>query len=686
MTTFRTIATPPAEAEAPPAEAPRRSRGARLFLGRPEDPAWVRPALWGILLVAGVLYAWGMSASGYANSYYSAAVKSGTQSWSAFFYGSLDTGNFITVDKPPMALWAQALFGRVFGFSTFSLLFPEVLMGVAAVAVLYTTVRRAFGYKAGLVAAAVLTLTPITVAINRDNNPDTLLVLFLVLAAWAVQRSVESGRVRWLLASAFFVGCGFNTKMLQAYLVVPALALAYLVAAKSGLPRRIAHLVGAGAVLVASSFWWMLVVDLIPASKRPYVGGSTDNTVWDLVIGYNGLGRIFGQGGGAGGGGRGGGANFGGESGVGRLFNDILGGQISWLLPFAAIALVAGLILVWRRPRVDGARAGLLIWGGWLAVHYLVFSLAEGTFHPYYSTAMAPAIAALTGAGVVLLNEAGKRSAAWAWVLPAGVVVTGAWSFVLLNRTPDWNPWLRWVVVASTVVAVLLFVAGRMRRPAAVAALVVALVAGLAGPSAYAVSAASEPANGTNPLAGPSSGSGFGGPGGAMRGGPAGMPGGVPPGMRPGQAPGGGQQPSGQTSNGQRPDGGGFGGGMRGQVDTKLVSYLEQHRGSAQWLVAVGSAQQASSLILQTGEPVISMGGFSGRDPAMTVAKLQEYVKEGRLRYILINGEGRVGPGGGGSTEVTSWVKKNGTLVDPATYGSSASSTSGDGAQLYYLG
>ncbi|MFG2001504.1 glycosyltransferase family 39 protein [Spirillospora sp. NPDC048911] len=712
MTTIRPIATP--QAEAPPGEAtgqaPERNRITRLFLGRPEDPAWVRPVLWGVLLIAGALYAWGMSASGYANSYYSAAVKSGTQSWSAFFFGSLDTGDFITVDKPPMALWAQELFGRVFGFGTFSLLFPEVLMGVAAVAVLYTTVRRAFGYKAALVAAVVLTLTPITVAINRDNNPDTMLVLFLVLAAWAVQRSIESGRVRWLLASAFFVGCGFNTKMLQAYLVVPALALAYLVAAKPGLLRRIGHLLGAGAVLAASSFWWMLIVDLIPAKNRPYIGGSTDNTVWDLVIGYNGLGRIFGQGGGPGGGrgGGGGGASFGGASGVGRLFNDILGGQISWLLPFAAIALVAGLVLAGRRPRADLARAALLIWGGWLIVHYLVFSLAEGTFHPYYSTAMAPAIAALTGAGGGMLYEAGKRSAAWAWVLPAGVAVTGAWSFVLLDRTPGWNPWLRWVVVACTVVAVLLFAAGRVggvRRPAALAALVVALVAGLAGPGAYAVSAASTAANGTNPLAGPSSGSGFGGPGGGMRGGmPGEMPGGMPPGMRSGQAPFGGQPPtgqaptgqqqSGQRANGQRQDGGGFrggfgggfGGGMRGQVDTKMVSYLEQHRGNAQWLVAVGSAQQASSLILETGEPVIAMGGFSGSDAAMTVAKLQEYVKAGKLRYILISGEGRGGPGGGGSTEVTAWVKKNGTLVDPSTYGGSSSSTSDGGAQLYHLG
>ncbi|MBO2454660.1 glycosyltransferase family 39 protein [Actinomadura barringtoniae] len=705
--TTQQISPPEAEGRAGSAE---RGRLARLFLGRPEEPRWVRPALWAILVAAGVLYGWGMSASGYANSYYSAAVKSGSQSWSSFFFGSLDTGNFITVDKPPMSLWAQELFARVFGFGSFSLLFPEVLMGVAAVALLYTTVRRAFGYPAALIAAGVLTLTPITVAINRDNNPDTLLVLLLVAAAWAAQKAIESGRLRWLLASAFFVGCGFNTKMLQAFLVVPALALAYLIAARAGVVRRIVHLLAAGAVMAVSSFWWMVVVDLIPASSRPFIGGSTDGTVWDLVIGYNGLGRIFGENNGPGGGrgGPGGGGGFGGTSGAGRMFNDILGGQISWLLPFAAIALVAGLVLLWKRPRVDLARAGLLIWGGWLAVHFVVFSFAEGTFHPYYSTAMGPAIAALTGAGAVLLYGAYRRSAVWAVVLPAAVAITGVWAFMLLNRTPDWNPWLRWVVVAATVLAVAALVAGRLvrggGRAVTVAGLALAVLAGLAGPGAYAASAASSTTNGTNPLAGPSTGMGFGGPGGMPGGGsrrggfPGGFPGGgappggMPQGMERGQMPGGGQgeMPKGQTPGGQSQGGqrsGGMGGGPGGEASQAMISYLEKHRNGAQWLLAVSSAQQASSIIISTGQPVIAMGGFTGSDPAMTVAKLQQYVKEGKLHYVMVSGQGGgFGPDRGNS-EVSEWVRKNGTLVQPSEYGgsSSSSSSSGSGAQLYYL-
>ncbi|WP_067472481.1 glycosyltransferase family 39 protein [Actinomadura hibisca] len=691
MTATHTIVPGPPEAPA------RRSRLRRALLGRPEDPRWARPGLWVLLILAFALYAWGLGEAGYANSYYSAAVQSGTQSWKAFFFGSLDAGSFITVDKPPMALWVMALFGRVIGFGTWSLLLPQALMGTAAVGVLYTTVRRAFGPAAGLVAAGVLALTPITVAINRDNNPDTLLVLLLVLAAWATQRAVETGRLRPLLLAAFLVGCGFNTKMLQAFLVVPAFGLVYLVAARPGVLRRVGHLLMAGVVLAASSFWWMLVVDLIPEGKRPYIGGSTDNSVWDLVIGYNGLGRIFGQGGGPGGG-RGGGGGFGGESGAGRMFNDILGGQISWLLPFAAIALVGGLVWLRRRPRTDLGRAGLLLWGGWLAVHFVVFSFAQGTFHPYYSTAMGPAIAALTGAGAVLLYRAYRGSAAWSWVLPAGVAVTGAWAFVLLARTPDWNPWLRWAVAALTVLAVANLLYARFGPkaglPVTVAGLVLALVAGLAGPAAYAVSAASSQVNGTNPLAGPSSGQGFGpgGRGGAPSmgdGSRSGRPGMPPNGQMPGGGFPGGMPPGGQAQDGTR-DGqrsgqrGGFGGGPGGQVDQQMVAYLEKNQGTAQWLVAVSSAQQASSLILQTGKPVIAMGGFTGSDPAMTVAKLQQYVEEGKIRYIMVSGQGGGRGPDSGSSSVTSWVQQNGALVQPTEYGGSSSSTTG--GQLYRLG
>ncbi|MBN6051993.1 glycosyltransferase family 39 protein [Nonomuraea sp. RK-328] len=668
-------------------------------------PRWSRPALWAVLAAAFVLYAWALS--GYANEYYAAAILSGTKSWKAFFFGAIDAGSYITVDKPPLALWVMGLSARVFGFGTWSMLLPQAVAGVAAVALVHSAVLRAYGgarhgHAAALLAAVVMTLTPITVAINRDNNPDTVLVLLLVPAAWFCLESLRTGRLRSLLLCALFVGLAFNTKMLQAYLVVPAFALAYLVCARGAVVRRIGHLLAAGAVMAVSSAWWMVIVDLWPAESRPYIGGSTDNSVWDLVIGYNGLGRIFGQGGPGGGGGfgGGGGASFGGESGAGRLFNEIMAGQISWLLPFCALALVFAALIRWtsRRAGAEGAAgapetsfsdgtpgggvrdgasgAAWLVWGGWLAVHYAVFSFSSGTFHPYYTTAMAPAVAAITGMGGVLMWRAFRRSRTWAWVLPLAVAVTGGWSFAVLRRAPDFVPWLAWAVLAATVLAVAglapagLVLAGRGRLAAkvAVGALIATLVAGLAGPAAYAVSPLGSQVNGTNPTAGPSTGGMGSGPMGGMR------PGGMPPGQygafREGRFPEGMQPPQdGQNNqdgqNGQEAGDGRSGrtaGGPGGGVSDSMVKYLLANQGKAEWLVAVNSAQQASSIILSTGKPVIAMGGFTGSDPAMTVDRLKALVSSGRLRYVLSGGD-RGGPGRG-NTEVATWVQQNCTAVD----------------------
>ncbi|MBW8481730.1 glycosyltransferase family 39 protein [Actinomadura parmotrematis] len=647
-----------ATAEAPTTAAPARTEPRHAA----RAPLWTRGALAAILLLAAFLYGWGVwDQTG--NSYYSAAVLSGTQSWKAFFYGALDAGSFITVDKPPLSLWVQSLTARAVGVNGWSLVGPSVVMGVASVALLYATVRRVFGRTAGLVAALVLALTPITVAIDRDNNPDTLLVLLLVAAAWALQRAVHTGRLRWLQLCALFVGLAFNTKMLQGFLVLPAFALVYLLCAPGGVLRRVGHLAGAGVILALASSWWMVIVDAVPAANRPFIGGSTDGTVWDLVIGYNGLGRIFGES--AGNGGMGNGAGFGGAAGIGRLFNTTMGAQISWLLPFAAIALIAGLVRCGRSPRTDRARAALLMWGGWAAVHFLVFSLSEGTFHPYYTTALAPAVAALTGAGVAAMLTAPRRLA---WTLPVAFAVTGAWAFALLRRTPDWHPWLAWTVLTvSSLAAGVLLVAllgPRARRRLAVGAAAAGLLAALTGPAAYAASTAlSGATNGTNPTArvGSSSGAGMG----------MGM--GGPGGGRGGSQPPSGDQAPANAQSGERPSGGMRGGGGGGQASSTLTSYLVKNQGNATWLVAVSSAQSASSLILQTGKPVIAMGGFSGSDPAMTVTKLKDYVETGKLKYVLIDGDR------GGNSEVAAWVKANGTAV---TYDGSSS---GSGT-LYELG
>ncbi|QMU79464.1 hypothetical protein GXW83_30925 [Streptacidiphilus sp. PB12-B1b] len=744
--------TAPEQAARPPGG---RSRMRRTLLGPPNTPRWARPALWAVLALAAAVSCYRLGQNGDANSYYAAAVLSGTRSWSSMFFGSLDTGNYITVDKPPVALWLMEASCRIFGFGSWQMLLPIALCGVAAVGVLYSAVRRSFGHTAATVAAVVLALTPITVAIDRDNNPDPVLVLLTVAAAWLCLEAIRSGRTMPLVWSGVLVGFAFNTKMLAAYLVLPAFFAAYLYAARGGVRKRVRTLLLAGAALAVSSCWWMVVVDSIPAADRPFIGSSTKNTVWDLVTGYNGLARITGgSGGGAGragggGGGGGGGANFGGAAGVGRLFNTILGGQISWLIPFAVIACAGALVLRGRRRRTDLQRASLVLWGGWLLTHYLTFSFADGTFHPYYTTMLAPAIAALTGAGgVALLRAFRSRSAAWAWVLPLAVAATALWAIVLLRRDSGSTGRLWPLVAVSATAAVALLLAaragtgsgsglgfgrggarGRLRLMAVGA--VAALVALLAGPVAYAADTVTAGSiQGVNPTGGPSTGTGMGGlgapgggaggrgfPGAADGSRPSGTGGGFGGFAPPGQA-GGAEQaestaPQGATGRpGEAADqartargpggtggadgttgapGGGMGRGAGG-VSSAMLRYLEAHQGSATWLVATSEAQSAAQIILQSGgRAAIGMGGFTGDDPAMSLAKLKGYIASGKLHYVLLDGSGTTGgPGGatgggmgGGraNSAATSYVTSSCTAVTASAYGGSSTGTS---QTLYY--
>ncbi|MFF1323520.1 ArnT family glycosyltransferase [Streptomyces chartreusis] len=715
-------APPPAPHRAPPERAPR----------------WSLPTLIAILILAAVLYSWNLSGSG-LNSFYSAAVLSGTQSWKAWFFGSLDAGNFLTVDKPPFALMVMGLSCRVFGYGTWQMMLPMILLALATIWIVHASVKRVWGHGAATVAALVLALTPITVAINRDNNPDTLLVFLMAGGGALALRAVHNGRLLPLVGSAVCFGLAFNTKMLQGYIALPAVFAVYLYAARPGPVKRIVNLLIAGVALAVSSFWWAAAVSLVPADDRPYIGGSTDGTAWDLIMGYNGLGRILG-GEGNGGGGGGGGGGFSGTAGIGRLFNDILGGQISWLIPFAAIACAGGLLLRGRAPRTDLTRAALLLWGGWTALHYLTFAMAEGTMHPYYTTALAPGIAALCGGGGVMLLRAFRTDTRWAWVLPAGLAVTAVWAVVLLRRASGWNTWL-WpavaVVMALAIVGLLVFRSATGLRVRLLAASVTAaVVAAVAGPAAYAWSVPSGSGGGmggTNPTAGPSTESGFGGgpggggapggggggqlPGGTQQGRHAdgrngGQNGGFPGGQQDGQMPGGGngQAPDGagemggtapggtDTGSGTRPGGaggGGMGGGMGGGASSELIAYLKKHQDGAEWLLAVSSSQSAAQLILSSGEPVISMWGWSGSDKAMTLARLKELVRKGELHYIQIGGGGMGGGPGGGSdvsTAVTEWVQKNGTAVKESDYGAttgsdtaqSSSSSSGSNQSTVY--
>ncbi|MGA5122889.1 glycosyltransferase family 39 protein [Streptomyces pseudogriseolus] len=672
----------------------------------PANPRWARPAFLALLLVTGLLYLWNLQASGYANSFYSAAVQAGSQSWKAFFFGSLDAANAITVDKPPAALWPMALSVRLFGLSSWAILVPEVLMGVGAVAVVHASVRRRSGPGAALLAGAVLALTPVAALMFRFNNPDALLALLTAVACHLVVRALEDGRTRWLVWAGVAVGFAFLTKTLQAFLILPALAAVYAVCAPVRPRKRFLQLALATVALVVSGGWWVAVVELWPASSRPYIGGSQNNSFLELTFGYNGLGRLNGDETGSvgGGGGPGGGGGRWGETGWDRMFDNDIGGQISWLLPAALILLGAALVLTRKAGRTDPARAAFLVWGGSLLTTAVVFSFMAGIFHQYYTVALAPYLAAVTGMGAGLLWR--RRRETWAALtLAAAVTATAAWGYVLLHRTPDYLPWLRWLVLVGGLTAALgLVFAGRTGRRVTLAAAGLGLVASLAGPTAYTLSTVREGHSGSIVTAGPAAAAGMGGggrfPGGGQAGGPGGggTPGqggprnGTPPGANGtggnGGFPGGGPSGQGGTTDGL-PDGTGgtaesaspnrtprgAGGGMGGllggaSVDTEARELLETDADDYTWAAAAVGAQNAASYQLATGAPVMAIGGFNGTDPSPTLAQFQQYVKDGRIHYFVSGGggmdggpAGEGGPGRGGgngtSARITAWVQAN---------------------------
>jgi 4-amino-4-deoxy-L-arabinose transferase-like glycosyltransferase len=661
---------------------------------RVAEQPWVRPALIALLVVTAVAYLWNLGASGDANSFYAAAVQAGTKSWKAFFFGSLDSSSFITTDKPPASIWVMALSGRIFGFSSWSMLVPQALEGVAAVALLYASIRRWFGPAAGLLAGATLALTPVAALMFRFNNPDALLVLALVASAYCLTRALERGATRWIVATGALIGFAFLAKMGQAFLVVPGFGAAYLLAAPTTLRRRIGGALAGLAALIVSGGWWVAIVAALPASSRPFIDGSPDNNIFNLIFGYNGLQRLFGGGGGPAGGG-GGGANFSGSSGTLRLFNDVMGGQASWLLPAAVAALAAGLWVTRRAPRTDRTRAALIAWGGWLLVTAAVFSYSQGIIHTYYAVALAPAIAALVAIGVRLLwaHRESVRARVSAAVVVAG---TGAWSYVLLERTPSWHPWLRVVVLAASVIAPAALLAsvrpGPRARRTGLVAVVAAVLACLTGPAAYAVQTMTSTHAGSVPSAGPtitaSAGAGgfggFGGFGGTRPAG-AGGPGSFRPGAGragttggpPGGAPGAGAAPSlfgrsgasaatnsrsGAPSGARRGQGlAGFGGAGGGAaVPSALAKALEADAASYRWVAATSGSNSAASYELGTGgEPVMALGGFNGNGGQLSLARFIAYVRVGDIHYFIAGGGGG-GPGGnsGGTTSaITAWVR-----------------------------
>ncbi|MEU8224740.1 glycosyltransferase family 39 protein [Kribbella sp. NPDC048915] len=601
----------------------------------------------GLLALTAIAYLWGLSKNGYANEYYAAAVQAGSTSWKAWFFGALDSSSFITVDKTPAALWVMGLSGRIFGFNSWSMLVPEALMGVASVGFVYAAVRRWFSAHAALLAGTILALTPVAVLMFRFNNPDALLILLLCAGAWAVTRAIDSPAraARWMLLAGALVGFGFLAKMLQAFLVLPAFGLAYLVAGQARLGKRLVHLVLATVSLVVSAGWWIAIVELMPASARPYIGGSSTNSILELTLGYNGLGRLNGNETGSVGGGVGN-PGWGGEAGLQRLFGGEFAAQITWLLPAALLSVAVLVASSGRAPRTDRRRAFALLWGGWLVVTGLVFSYMQGIIHSYYMVALAPAIAAVVGAAVSVLWP---RRSEWLprATLAGGALLTAGWSFALLRQTPEWQPWLRWVVLFTGIAAagglMVLPDLGLRRTAVRQAGVVVATllaVSALAGPTAYSLSTISAAHAGALPSAGPVA-SGRPGMGGRVvfgddRSGPAGQRG---------------------FAGGGAVGGGFLGGGGISGVSSELVALLQDGAQGYTWAAAAVTANGAAPLQIASGEPVMAIGGFNGTDPAPSLAEFQQLVAQNKIHYFVADTGGRMMGGRGGTTnEITTWV------------------------------
>ncbi|MGC5248334.1 ArnT family glycosyltransferase [Gordonia sp. DT219] len=658
----------------------------------------VPPALWkwsslaALLVVTAIIDLWHLSLNGWGNSFYAAAIQAGSQSWKAWFFGSSDMANSITVDKPPASLWIPAISVRIFGLNPWAILVPNALMGVASVALLYVITRRHLGHWAGILAGAVLALTPVAAMMFRFNNPEALLILLMIAAVWACLKAVEDGRIRWMILTGVFVGFGFLTKQLQVMLIVPPLAVTYLACGPHGWIRRVGHLFAALAALIVSAGWWLLTVELWPASSRPWIGGSQHNSILELTLGYNGFGRLSGDEtgsvtpggggraragelgamafpGGGGPGGPGGRGGMWGQTGVLRMFEPAQGGQIAWLIPSALILGIGALVIIGRAPRTDLRRAYLSVWGLWLVVTMAVFSFMAGIFHSYYTAALAPAVAAvLAGGGAVAWRA---RETPWVRVLLAASVWAAAiWGFVLLGRAPDFVPWLRWAVLFVGLVggAVMLLA---QRGPMSAAALVFALVAGLAGPLAYTVDTITTAKQGSIISAGPrvagDGPGGFGGPGfhgrhGRQMGGPGQGPMGQMPGSgrMPGVPGGFGGTPTSDGSGGMGRMNGPGGGLLTGsKPSAEMVATLSSNAADFTWVAAAIGSNTASGYQLETGYSVMPIGGFNGTDPSPTLAGFRNLVEQKKIHYFIGGGGMMGGRSDGNSAQITDWVEQH---------------------------
>ncbi len=605
-----------------------------LQLDRPEPPklsprvATHRIALAALLVGTAVAYLWNITINGMGNQFYAAAAWAGSTNWEALLFGSLDPQNFITVDKPPASQWVMGLSGQLFGFSSASMLIPQALMAVAAVALLYGAVARVSGPWAGILAGTALAVTPVAALMFRFNNPDAVMMLLMTAGAYCTVRALQRASGRWLALAGVALGFAFLAKMLEGLMVMPALALAYLIAAPTTLRNRLLHLLGALAALIVSSGWYVAVTLAWPASSRPYLAGSTDDNFMNLVLGYNGFARVLGRNHGGfqrpqtpqaqqqlqqqiqqfqqqmGSRGRGGFGGFGDQQhGLTRLFSGEFGFEVAWLLPAALLAFALVLWSRRRAPRTDLVRAGAIVFGGWVIVDGLVLSYMSGTIHPYYCLSLVPGIAGIFAIGVTELWA--QRSTTFGRVgLAALLLVAAGWSFWILRGNSSWFPELRWAILAITLVAVAVVLVRTTVPRVALAGLVVALIAGLGGSTAYALATIGQPHEGGGPTVGPARS----GDGGRRGGNPA------------------------------------FAGMFGGGPDSPQLDAILRQAGT-RWSAAMARSSSAAGLELQSHTAIMAIGGFSGSDPAPTLAQFQQDVADHEIGYYLVPAQ-RNGAGG----------------------------------------
>jgi 4-amino-4-deoxy-L-arabinose transferase-like glycosyltransferase len=623
---------------------------------------WHYLGLAAILLLSIILNFYKLGQEGDGNTYYSAAVKSMLDSWHNFFFNSFDPKGFITIDKPPVGFWFQTLSAYIFGFKGWSLFLPQALAGVLAVALLYHLVARVFGRGAGLLAALFLAITPIVVAADRTNEVDSMLMLVTLIGTWAISKAVDQSHLKWLVLAFFIVGVGFNIKMMEAFLVLPAFYLFYLISPKLTWTKKLVHLLVATIVLTVVSLSWSVIVDSIPSSQRPYVGSTQDNSMVTLAIGYNGINRLVGQQRGQQGNFHMGSqqgqpangwtntsrarqnAGFNGQSmgqqmisrnapfmrdmsrnvgnhysgygqtgntGLLRLFTTPeLDGQLSWLLPGALISIVALLWGLRFRGPLDRKQQTAILWTVWVLTMFIFFSIAK-RFSSYYMVMLAPGIAALAGAGFKQMwYQWRSKEKKEKWILPLALVCTVLFEISVVWKYPALrDPLSITIGVLALLALICLFFVQKLNASGKRAISIIAMAAGVlalvAAPTAWAMTPIEYGGAVTKPFAGP------------------------------------------ELKNQHERD------GMAS--NPKLENYLKSNYREGSYLVATLNAMSAAPIILDTGLPVMAMGGFMGNDPAITVEKLQKMVNDGEVRYFLLQGRSF----GKQQSAVINWIRNN---------------------------